>query len=77
MQETKSIPKMETIKQVAKTTGLAEYFVRQLVKQNKIKFVKAGTKYLLNLDSLIEYLNNGEGQNVWQENTNNVRKAGM
>ena len=55
-----SLPRMRTIKESAEKTGLAVYFVRQLVKQGKIKYVCAGRKCLVNLDSLIEYLNNGE-----------------
>ena len=55
------VPKMRTIRQAAVECGLAEYFVRQLVKANKIKYVCAGRKYLVNVDSLISYLNAGEG----------------
>ena len=55
---------MRTIKQTAQETGLAEYFIRQLVKQNKIRYVKAGCKTLINLDLFIEYLNSGEGAAV-------------
>lgn len=51
---------MRTIKQTAEETGLHEHFIRQLVKQNKIKYVKAGCKTLINLDLFIEYLNAGE-----------------
>ena len=55
------LPRMRTIRAAAAESGLAEYFVRQLVKAGKIKFVCAGRKYLINFDSLIAYLNNGEG----------------
>lgn len=51
---------MRTIRQTAEETGLHEYFIRQLVKQDRIKYVKAGRKVLINLDLLIEYLNSGE-----------------
>ena len=54
------LPRMRTIRAAAAETGLAEYFVRQLVKQGKIRYVKAGKKFLVNLDSLISYLNEGE-----------------
>lgn len=57
---TKALPRMRTIKQTAEETGLHEYFIRQLVKQDKIKYVKAGRKVLVNLDKLIEYLETGE-----------------
>lgn len=57
---TQPLPRMRTIRAAAAETGLAVFFVRQLVKENKIKFVKAGRKYLINLDSLITFLENGE-----------------
>ncbi|MBR4555266.1 MAG: DNA-binding protein [Ruminococcus sp.] len=58
-----ALPRMRTIKAAAAETGLAVFFVRQLIKKRKIKFVCAGRKYLVNLDSLISYLNEGEGVN--------------
>lgn len=53
----KTIPHMETIKTTAKLFGLAEHFVRQLVVSGEIVAVKAGCKYLVNIDKFIEYLN--------------------
>ena len=58
------LPQMLTIKEAAKKAGLKPYFVRQLVLQNKIKYVKSGRKYLINLNSLIEFLNAGENEPV-------------
>ena len=52
-----NIPHMETIKATAKMFGLAEHFIRQLVISGKIVAVKAGCKYLVNVDKLAEYLN--------------------
>lgn len=52
-----NIPHMETIKNTAKMFGLAEHFVRQLVLKGEIVAVKAGCKYLVNVDKLAEYLN--------------------
>ena len=60
-EQQKTLPRMRTIRAAAAESGLAEYFVRQLVKQGKIKYVCAGHKYLVNFDSLIQYLNDGEG----------------
>ena len=51
------VPTMLSIRQTAKTTGVAEYYIRQLVAENKICFVKAGRKYLINLEKFVEYLN--------------------
>lgn len=52
-----NIPHMETIKNTAKLFGLAEYFVRQKVLSGEIVSVKAGCKYLVNVDKFAEYLN--------------------
>ena len=55
-QNTRALPKMLTIKETAQATGLHEYFVRQLVKQNRVTYVKAGCKTLIYLDRLVEFL---------------------
>lgn len=54
-----TIPKMRTIKDTAVITGLAYNYLRNLCLNNKIVFVRAGNKYLINVDKLIEYLNHG------------------
>lgn len=54
------IPKMATITEAAELTGLAKHYIRQLCLQNKIKYLKAGKKFLINVDKLIEFLNAGE-----------------
>lgn len=54
-----TIPRMRTIKETAQETGLAYNYIRTLCLQNKIVYVKAGNKYLVNIDKLIEYLNSG------------------
>ncbi|MCD7780883.1 MAG: excisionase family DNA-binding protein [Candidatus Gastranaerophilales bacterium] len=69
-----NVPRLETIKQAARVTNLAPYYIRQLVLQNKIKYVRAGRKYLVNLDNLIEYLSNGEMQNANVEQGTNINK---
>lgn len=51
---------MLTLRQAAEQTGLAYEHLRRLCLQRKIVFVKAGCKYLVNLEKLIEYLNTGE-----------------
>lgn len=64
------IPRMLSIAQAAKVIGLAQHYVRQLVLQGKVKFVRSGVKYLLNMDSLINYLNNGDDATVSDSNNN-------
>lgn len=75
-----NMPHLETIRQTAKLAGLAVYHVRKLVLQGKVKYVRSGSKYLVNVDSLIEYLNNGEARTEAEElteNTNKIRKVGI
>lgn len=55
-----NVPRMRTIKQGAKEAGIPEHFLRQLIKQNKVVYVKAGNKSFVNLDCLIDFLNKGE-----------------
>ena len=60
MENTIAIPTMLTIKETAKRTQLSETYIRNLVLGKKICFVKAGKKYLVNLEKLIEFLNTQE-----------------
>lgn len=55
-----NIPRMETINKAAEITGLSKHFIRQKAISGEIVCVKAGNKYLINVDRLIEYLNNGD-----------------
>lgn len=55
-----AIPTMYTIKQASTETGLSYDFLRKLCLQNKIVYVKAGSKYLINMEKLVEFLNNGQ-----------------
>ncbi len=61
------IPTMLTIKETAKTTGIAEHFIRSLAIENKIIHVRCGKKYLINLEKFIEYLNNPSRQCIEPE----------
>ena len=53
------IPTMLTIKETASKLGLSDYYLRGLVRSNKIVYVKVGAKYLINLEKLVDFLNNG------------------
>ncbi len=68
------IPCMITINEAAQIVKLAKYHIRQLVLQDKVKYVKAGRKYLLNLDSLINYLQNGDKKERKENNEKNIRQ---
>ena len=71
------IPKMLSIAQTAKVIGLAKHYVRQLVLQGKVKYIRSGVKYHLNLDSLINYLNNGDDATVSDSNSSRKIKGGL
>ena len=57
------LPRMRTVHEAAEElrkldagTAVTEYHIRQLAINNIIPRVKAGKKYLINLDALIAYL---------------------
>lgn len=58
-----TFPTMFTLKQAAEATGLSYDYLRKLCLQNKIVFIRAGTKYLVNAEKLREYLESGEAVN--------------
>lgn len=60
MGEAVMFPHMGTIKEAAEASGLAVYRVRRLVASGRIRYVKAGRRILVNLDSLARYLNAGD-----------------
>ncbi len=62
------VPRMRTVHEAAQelkkldaSTAVTEYHIRQLAINNVIPRVKAGKKYLINLDALIEYLSHPQG----------------
>ena len=62
------VPRMRTVHEAAEElrkldagTAVTEYHIRQLAINNIIPRVKAGKKYLINLDALIAYLANSGG----------------
>lgn len=77
MQREIVIPEMKTISEASKIVGLAKHFIRKIVLQGKVKYVRSGIKYLLNMDSLINYLNNGDNAIVSDSNSNrNITEKG-
>lgn len=56
-----SLPVMATIQEVEELTNLREFTIRNLIKQGKIVAMRSGNgkngKYLINLESVREYLN--------------------
>ena len=53
-------PRMVKIKKLSEQTGISEFHIRRLIKSNRIKYIRTGTKYLVNFDKFVEYLNNGD-----------------
>ncbi len=63
MPEKTNIPKMLTIREVAKTGLLSEYALRQLCKQGKVPCITVNNKVLINFDAFVERLQHLEGMN--------------
>ena len=55
--EVLKVPRMETITKVAEIFNLPVHFVRQKVNAGEVVAVRAGKKYLVNVDKFSEYLN--------------------
>lgn len=53
-----SIPRMMTIREIARTGLLSEYALRQMLKQEKLPAIYSGKKALINYDLLCNMLNN-------------------
>lgn len=53
------VPTMLSIAEAAERSGLAQHYVRQLCLTNQIVYVRAGKKYLVNFEKLIDFLNTG------------------
>lgn len=59
------IPTLATLKEAAALTGLSYGFLRQKALSGEIVAVRAGRKFLVNMDRLVDYLN-GEAVNTYQ-----------
>ena len=62
------IPRMRTVHEAAEelkkldaNTAVTEYHIRRLVLDGVLPRIKAGKKYLINLDSQLEYFNGKAG----------------
>ena len=53
------IPRMAPIQTVADECGFSYKTLWKMCKENRIVYVKAGNKYLINFDKFIEFLNTG------------------
>ena len=57
MNDVLNIPRMETIKRTAELFGLPVHFVRTKVSSGEVVAVRAGRRFLVNVDKFAEYLN--------------------
>ena len=55
-----NIPRMVTIKEASKLSGLSYYILRQWCLDRSIVSVRCGSKILVNLESLTSFLNGGD-----------------
>lgn len=80
------IPRMRTIQEAAQElrqldphTAMSPYHIRRLCLDGVIPTVKAGKKYLLNLDTLIDYMVNPTADKFQPRQTaavNGIRRIG-
>ena len=56
-----SLPRMMTVRQVAKTGLISEYALRQLIKQGKVPCIALEHKVLINFDAFVEQLQQLKG----------------
>lgn len=67
--ESNKVPRMLTIREAATETGLSYDYLRKLCIQNRIVYIHAGAKRLINFDKLLEFLNRGESAGESQQKT--------
>lgn len=53
-------PNMGTVAKAAEIYDLSPAYIRRLCRQGKIRYVVAGHRWLVNLDSLARYFNEGD-----------------
>lgn len=53
-------PTMIGLSEASRRTGISYEFLRKLCLQKKIVFVRSGSRYLINLEKLVDYLNQGD-----------------
>ncbi len=51
---------MVTLKDASSRTGVSYDWLRKMCINGKIVHIRAGNKYLINWDKLVDYLNTGE-----------------
>ncbi len=60
------IPRMRTIKETAEIFNLPVHFVREKVSAGEVVAVRAGRRFLVNIDRFADYLNSSTVQSAQQ-----------
>lgn len=60
-------PVMKSVKAAAEIYGLSPAYVRRLCRTGKVRFVNAGHRWLVNMDSLTRYFEAGDPGPVGQD----------
>jgi len=55
-----AVPTMLTIRETANRTSISYDAIRKLCLQDKIVYIRAGKKYLINFEKFCEFLNKGQ-----------------
>ena len=53
------VPNMGTVQKAAQLYGLSPNYIRRLCKLGKVRYVDCGNRWLVNLDSLARYFEQG------------------
>ena len=69
-----AIPTMENIRKTAEIFGLPEHFVRSKVASGEVVAVRAGKRFLVNIEKFAEYLNSTTIISKSDDNTFNTMK---
>ena len=60
MNDEGKFPVMLSVPKAAEVSHLPQHLLRQLCKDGKVKHIRTGNKFLINSNSLIDYLNEGD-----------------
>ena len=60
--ESKKVPEMLTIPQVAERTGFSSGIIRRMVRRGDVTAIKAGRRVYVNFDKFLEFLNGQENK---------------
>ena len=68
-------PRMIGVKEAARLYYVSPYYIRNLARAGKILFVVAGHRWLINLDSLARYFEEGDNPAAQSQTVQGVRQV--